>query len=159
MGRPRDEDPNPAFHEPLPSWASPIPGALWLRTWRLGEWLDGPLSPLFQTFLVPLLVAARERGGSGCLGKRLPKMWRVRAPAYCVIHGYLFSRAEPIRSSVTMLPLRFLGSELFGDWIKGWETECLPLFSQRIAEHDSVDVETASHSTLLRRLEALALDI
>jgi rifampicin phosphotransferase len=140
-------------------WQSPIAGALWLRTWRLGEWVHGPLSPLFRTFLVPMLVEARERAGTGRLGQRLPRMWRVKSPAYCVVNGYFFARAEPSAVSLMVLPVRFFISEALGGWTERWEAETLPTFLKRVANHGALDVEGSSTELLLARLEELALDV
>ena len=41
-------------------WSPPVPGG-WFRSYRLGEWLGQPVSPLFDTWLADAF-AAKERG-------------------------------------------------------------------------------------------------
>jgi pyruvate,water dikinase len=146
--------------EPPPEpWNNPIPGALWLRTWRLGEWLDGPLSPLFASFLVPRLVEAREQAGSRRFGQRLPRMWRAMSPAHCVVNGYFFARAEPRRLSLALLPLRFFASELTGGWSRRWQRSSLPIFLDRIERARSIDLSACTPQAIFRQLEDLAADV
>jgi len=50
-----------------PQWQTPVPGAHWLRDWRIGEWLSGPISPLFETLVLPRLVESKENAGLGVI--------------------------------------------------------------------------------------------
>jgi pyruvate,water dikinase len=132
---------------------------LWLRTWRLGEWLDAPLSPLFRTFLVPRLVQARESAGSCRFGQRLPRMWRAKSPAHCVVNGWFFARAEPRPASLWLLPLRFLTSELTGGWCSRWQQRSIASFLDRVSEARRTQLEDCSSQAILRQLDGLAADV
>ena len=132
---------------------------LWLRTWRLGEWLNAPVSPLFETFMLPILVEARERGGSGRLGVRLPRTWSLRRPAYAVIDGYYYSRAEPDPWTVALLPIRFVSSELAGGWIGEWERRALPEYVARLDRYRAIALSSAADGALLRLCDDLAGDV
>ncbi len=138
-------------------WENPLPGALWLRTWRLGEWLHGPISPLFETFLLPLMVASRESAGTARLGWRMPRMFRMRHPAHLVLHGHYFARADPDRLSVLLLPPRFLWTELRGGWVGRFRDRSLPQYQQRLAQASRL--LEAPPAALLAGLEELARDV
>ena len=43
------------------AWTPPTPG-YWLRTFRLGEWLSDPMTPLFQTWLLERLGEGLRAG-------------------------------------------------------------------------------------------------
>ena len=57
------------------SWTAPGPG-LWMRNFRLGEWLPEAVTPLFATWLLPELEDGyldgmhRNRRGSGAVPVR-----------------------------------------------------------------------------------------
>ncbi|HEU4407540.1 MAG TPA: PEP-utilizing enzyme [Polyangiaceae bacterium] len=140
-------------------WKSPVPGARWLRTWRLGEWLRDPLSPLFETSLLPILANGRESGGSGRLGVRMPRAWRVERPSYMVANGYFFARADPDRLSVLLLPPRFLFSELSGGWVDRWERRALPAYLGRLDAYRARAAAATPARALLSTLDELALDV
>jgi rifampicin phosphotransferase len=148
-----------AGEAPVAHWDNPIPGALWLRTWRLGEWLDGPLSPLFASFLAPLLSRAREHAGSRRFGQRLPRMWRAKSPAYCIVNGHFFARAEPRRMSLALLPLRFFASELTGGWSRRWQHSSLPIFLDRIGRARAADLSGCTSQSIFKQLDDLAADV
>ena len=57
-----------------PQWHNPVEGAHWLRDWRIGEWLSGPITPLFETLVLPRLVESKENAGLGLIP------WRGMAP-------------------------------------------------------------------------------
>ena len=139
-------------------WENPLPGARWLRNWRLGEWVRGPMSPLFATFLAPILTQARQVGGHARFGWQLPRTWRVREPCYAVVNGHFYARADPDALSIVALPARYVRGELGGGWLARWNTEGLPAYLDRVERHRSVAVSSASSSELLRMLEDLAFD-
>lgn len=143
---------------PEATWDNPAPGALWLRNWRLGEWLKGPMSPLFATFLAPMLTHARQAGGSARFGWRLPATWRVREPCYAVVNGYFFARADPDPVSSATLRPKFVIGELRGGWLDRWNERGLPLYLDRLERYKQAAVPTASSGELLGILNNLALD-
>lgn len=83
-------------------WRSPLPGG-WLRNFRIGEWLPGPVTPLFESWFVTAVEdgvrrrAAREAG------------LVMRAPLHVVVHGWYFHAPvgiAPIRALLGVLPRR-----------------------------------------------------
>jgi phosphohistidine swiveling domain-containing protein len=140
-------------------WESPVPDALWLRNWRLGEWLQAPVSPLFETFLLPILANARQRGGRGHLGCKIPRAWRVLEPPFTVVNGYFYARANPAMITVLRQPPEFIIREIFGGWLPAWNAVGLPTYLARISEYRAIDLHSAQNAELLKALEALAKDV
>jgi pyruvate,water dikinase len=140
-------------------WESLVPNALWLRNWRLGEWLQAPVSPLFETFLLPILANGRQRAGGGRLGCKIPKAWRVLEPAFAVVNGYFYARANPEMTTVLRQPPEFIIREIFGGWLPAWNAVGLPTYLARVDEYQSVDLHTAQDAELLKALEELAKDV
>jgi rifampicin phosphotransferase len=80
--------PMTAVPEPV-SWAPPGPG-LWMRNFRLGEWLPEAVTPLFGTWLLPILEDGYLAGMADTV--------RVRVPfRYALINGWYYN-ATPIPS-------------------------------------------------------------
>jgi len=145
-----------AKSQPAISWENPVPKAKWIRTWRLGEWLSTPVSPLFETLLVPVLVAAREERRIGHLRWKLPRSWRLKKPWYCIVNGYFFTRAE-----VNILSfLRFLASAVptIERAMKRWRTTDLPAYLERVANFQQFNIPQARNSELLTYIEELCRD-
>ena len=142
--------------QPTLSWENPVPKAKWIRTWRLGEWLSAPVSPLFETLLVPILVTAREERGIGHLGWKLPRSWQLKKPWYCIVNGYFFARAELNLFSF----LRFLVSAVprMEKAIKRWRATDLPAYLERVASFQQFDISRARNSELLTHIEELCRD-
>jgi rifampicin phosphotransferase len=55
---------------PVASWAPPGPG-LWMRNFRLGEWLPEAVTPLFGTWLLPVLEDGYLDGLQASVGVRV----------------------------------------------------------------------------------------
>ena len=53
------------------SWTAPGPG-LWMRNFRLGEWLPEAVTPLFATWLLPVLEGGYLDGMHATVGVRVP---------------------------------------------------------------------------------------
>jgi phosphohistidine swiveling domain-containing protein len=70
-------------------WAPPGPG-LWMRNFRLGEWLPEAVTPLFATWLLPALEDSYLDGMHACLGIRVPFR-------YALVNGWYYN-ATPIPS-------------------------------------------------------------
>ena len=83
-------------------WANPVPGARWRRDWRLGEWLSDPVTPLFATSLLPVLVDGREKQGLGHLPWDAPKAFAMPEPWFCIVNGYFYTRQDPPFDSARM---------------------------------------------------------
>jgi rifampicin phosphotransferase len=77
-----------ALPEPV-SWTPPGPG-LWMRNFRLGEWLPEAVTPLFATWLLPVLEDGFLDGMQATVGVRLPFR-------YGLVNGWYYN-ATPIPS-------------------------------------------------------------
>jgi rifampicin phosphotransferase len=77
-----------AVPEPV-SWTAPGPG-LWMRNFRLGEWLPEAVSPLFATWLLPMLEDGYLDGMHASVGVRVPFR-------YALVNGWYYN-APPIPS-------------------------------------------------------------
>ncbi|MFE9695116.1 PEP/pyruvate-binding domain-containing protein [Micromonospora sp. NPDC005806] len=80
--------PMTAVPEPV-SWTPPVPG-LWMRNFRLGEWLPEAVTPLFATWLLPALENGYLDGMHGTVGVRVPFR-------YALVNGWYYN-ATPIPS-------------------------------------------------------------
>jgi phosphohistidine swiveling domain-containing protein len=80
--------PMTAVPEPV-SWSPPGPG-LWMRNLRLGEWLPEAVTPLFATWLLPVLEAGFLDGMRASVGVRVPFR-------YAIVNGWYYN-ATPIPS-------------------------------------------------------------
>ncbi|MFD0520227.1 PEP/pyruvate-binding domain-containing protein [Paractinoplanes durhamensis] len=80
--------PMTAIPEPV-SWTAPGPG-LWMRNFRLGEWLPEAVTPLFGTWLLPVLEAGYLDGMHDSVGVRVPFR-------YALVNGWYYN-ATPIPS-------------------------------------------------------------
>jgi pyruvate,water dikinase len=80
--------PMTALPEPV-VFAAPGPG-LWMRNFRLGEWLPEAVTPLFGSWLLPELEAGYLDGMQSCIRVRVPFRWAL-------IHDWYYT-ATPIPS-------------------------------------------------------------
>jgi phosphohistidine swiveling domain-containing protein len=80
--------PMTALPEPV-TFAAPGPG-LWMRNFRLGEWLPEAVTPLFGSWLLPELEAGFLDGMYACIGVRVPFRWAL-------VHDWYYT-ATPIPS-------------------------------------------------------------
>ncbi|MBQ0897648.1 hypothetical protein KBX37_32135 [Micromonospora sp. U56] len=71
------------------SWTAPGPG-LWMRNFRLGEWLPEAVTPLCGTWLLPVLEDGYLDGMHGSVGVRVPFR-------YALVNGWYYN-ATPIPS-------------------------------------------------------------
>jgi phosphohistidine swiveling domain-containing protein len=71
------------------SWTAPGPG-LWMRNFRLGEWLPEAVTPLFATWLLPVLEDGYLDGMHQTVGLRVPFR-------YALVNGWYYN-AAPIPS-------------------------------------------------------------
>jgi phosphohistidine swiveling domain-containing protein len=74
---------------PPAAWTAPGPG-LWMRNFRLGEWLPEAVTPLFGTWLLPTLEDGYLDGMQGTVGLRVPFR-------YALVNGWYFN-AAPVPS-------------------------------------------------------------
>lgn len=71
---------------PEVDWASPIPGAKWIKDLQAAEWATEPLSPLGATTTFESMAAARERY------RGWPPIPRSFEPGHILINGWLYMR-------------------------------------------------------------------
>ena len=76
--------PMTALPEPV-TWTPPGPG-LWMRNFRLGEWLPEAVTPLFATWLLPVLEGGYLDGMAGTVGVRIPFR-------YALVSGWYYNAA------------------------------------------------------------------
>ncbi|HEY0192618.1 MAG TPA: PEP/pyruvate-binding domain-containing protein [Kofleriaceae bacterium] len=95
----------PLPHPASVAWTAPAPGA-WVRHVRLGGWLGAPVTPLFATWLLPVLEQGAAHFRRYWVGLDSPE------PASVLVHGWYFSTvdfapAEPLE--LARLIARFIG--------------------------------------------------
>jgi len=69
-------------------WASPIPGAKWMKDIQTAEWVKEPPSPLGVTTTLATMVTARERM------QTWPPAPKHHAPQFALINGWFYQRAD-----------------------------------------------------------------
>lgn len=74
--------PMTALPEPV-AWTAPGPG-LWMRNFRLGEWLPEPMTPLFADWLLPLIEDGYLSGMRDSVGTVVPFR-------YATVNGWYFN--------------------------------------------------------------------
>lgn len=152
-------------------WTPPAPG-YWLRTFRLGEWLSDPLTPLFRTWLL-------ERLHEGfCAGMRDTAGAAIEFP-YATIHGWYYAMAglNPrdiprtllralIQSRGRVLSVMFnavlrvntrpdlADRALLGGLLEDWQRKVLPDYERMVAEAEQ-RVESASPRELIELVDAI----
>jgi phosphohistidine swiveling domain-containing protein len=88
------------------------PAGSWARDFRLGEWMTGPLTPLFATWLLPGIEDGLARAFERHFG------FAPRPPHHVLLHGWYFA-------SLNFLPRRT------GDLVAMLGRELLPRFVRR----------------------------
>ncbi|MBL4622875.1 MAG: hypothetical protein JKY89_10795 [Immundisolibacteraceae bacterium] len=141
-----------------PQWHNPVEGAHWLRDWRIGEWLSGPITPLFETLILPRMVESKENAGLGIIPWRgmAPRALKVLKPWYSVQHGYLFSRSDIWKSRTLPGMAHFILRALAKpNWYADWLEDAEPLFDKLLADLKAQPAATLNASDLLKRAELL----
>ena len=148
-------------HDEGVGWESPVPGAHWRRNWRLGEWLSDPVTPLFGTWMLPVLVASREEFGTGELGWEARASFSMPKPWHCIVNGYFYTRQDR--------PGEF-GSRVAGmgqgeraanrgrankEYLDRWRREHLPPYLETFQQHLKFDIAGASSQELISFLDHL----
>jgi rifampicin phosphotransferase len=82
------------------SWTAPGPG-LWMRNFRLGEWLPEAVTPLFATWLLPALEDGYLDGMHESVGVRVPF-------PYALVNGWYYN-AAPVPSPKLLLRVLWQG--------------------------------------------------
>ena len=154
------------------NWTPPSPG-YWLRTFRLGEWLSDPMTPLFQTWLLARLNEGLQTGMKNIAGAT------IRFPD-ASINGWYYSMAglnphdipgtfarAVFESRGRVLPVLFnallrvntrpdlADRALLGRLAQQWQTEVLPGY-QRLVSSGEQRVEVAAPTELIELVDAVA---
>jgi rifampicin phosphotransferase len=77
-------------------WTPPVPGG-WMRNFRFGEWLPDPVTPLFETWILPRLDRSLIASGARLTGIRTP------GPTYVIVNGWCFSNPAGRASTLGFL--------------------------------------------------------
>ncbi|MFB4269659.1 PEP/pyruvate-binding domain-containing protein [Nonomuraea sp. GTA35] len=145
--------PMTALPDPL-TWQPPGSG-LWLRNFRLGEWLPDPVTPLFADWLLPRLDEGFRQGMRETAGAAVPF-------AYAVVHGWYYTRPTPVlrdlpaaifRSRDRMLHFMInalirperdpAGADraLLGRLYRRWRDDLLPAYRKLADGADGTDID------------------
>jgi pyruvate,water dikinase len=156
----------------LPDEVSWDPGhrGVWLRNFRLGEWLGDPVTPLFETWLLSRLESRLNRNLAATISVAVP------TPEHLVINGWYFygfnvipSRParmlammlrhvlpsllrRPRRAAMAFPPLARFGVGLAE---REWRERVAPRYRRAVEDADR-DVETADPRRLVQIVDELA---
>ena len=141
-------------------WESPVPGGHWRRNWRLGEWISEPVTPLFGTWMLPMLVAAREEAGTGELGWEARNSFSMAKPWHCIVNGYFYTRQDrpprpgpgPGVSAGERAATRGRTNKAY---LERWRREYLPPYLERFQGHRRFEIPKASSQELLSFIDLL----
>jgi phosphohistidine swiveling domain-containing protein len=149
--------PMTALPDPV-RWESPLPGG-WMRNFRIGEWLPEPVTPLFDSWLLPRMES-RYAATSGILFGVSPRL-----PLHVTINGWYFhapmgagggmaSMLGLFRRPRVALALLQSGRPEVGDrvvyepQIGRWRDDLLPRY-RALVERRAGEVETADERGLI----------
>ncbi len=147
-------------------WRTPIPNARWRRNWRLGEWLPEAVTPLFGSWILPKLVAAREQFGTGRLGWKHRPTFSMPHPWFCLVNGYFYTRQnfpqrgkgkeQEEQSEQQKRRERLEHMEGGKAHLRSWHRELLPDYVQHFEQHRQRDIGASAAQELIEFVEALA---
>ncbi|HXK17257.1 MAG TPA: PEP/pyruvate-binding domain-containing protein, partial [Polyangiaceae bacterium] len=127
------------------TWQRPHPGGVWTRTFRWGEWLPDPVSPLFASWFFPRTQAPFVEGSLRILGAR------ITGPIHAVVNGWYFHSASGTRNPLAMVPGILWRRFRFMRALMGTQTD--PVGAERVAVAPS---RRFYEEDLLPRYRALA---
>jgi phosphohistidine swiveling domain-containing protein len=159
--------PMTAVPEPV-SWTPPGPG-LWMRNFRLGEWLPEAVTPLFGTWLLPLLEDGYLDGMRASVGVSVPFR-------YALVNGWYYN-ATPIPSPKLLARVLWRGRgravkvlfnallrvsrdpagadrAVLADLERQWRLGQLPAY-RRLVDEAEADAPTAAPERLAQLIDAL----
>ncbi len=141
-------------------WNSPVPGAHWRRNWRVGEWLSDPVTPLFASWVLPRLVASREKHGTGALGWEQRVSFSMPHPWFCLVNGYFYTRQDsPFRPGRDAPPAeRALRMKPVSETLKHWRAELIPAYLSVVERHRQRNVADPSSGELVELVETLTAE-
>ena len=77
-------------------WTPPISGG-WVRNLRYGEWLPDPVTPLFETWMLPRIDRSLIETAARLTGIR------TTGPTYVIVNGWCFANPSGRTSTLTFL--------------------------------------------------------
>ncbi|HET7767661.1 MAG TPA: PEP-utilizing enzyme [Chloroflexota bacterium] len=149
------------------AWAAPHPGG-WARDFRFGEWLGDPLTPLFETWLLPVLERAFWAAQLRVAGMPTPE------PTYVVVNGWYFTSLNfwppsalgwlwqlarhPRLLRVLLQFVPPLVDAALAPWVREWREDGLPRYRAlvEVAERELDDLDAEGLCALVDRLGAAA---
>jgi len=149
-------------------WTAPGPG-LWMRNFRLGEWLPEAVTPLFATWLLPVLEEGFLDGMHASVGVRVPFR-------YALVNGWYYN-ATPIPSPKLLARVLWQGRShavrilynalirvsrdpaaadraVLSDLDRQWREVQLPAYRQLVADAES-EAATAAPDRLAQLVDQL----
>jgi rifampicin phosphotransferase len=162
--------PMTAVPEPV-SWMPPGPG-LWMRNFRLGEWLPEAVTPLFGTWLLPMLEGGYLDGMHATVGVRVPFR-------YALVNGWYYN-TPPIPSPRLLGRVLWHGRShavkvlfnalirvsrnpaaadraVLSDLDRQWREVQLPAYRQRVVDA-AAEAPTAPPDRLVQLIDTLGRD-
>jgi rifampicin phosphotransferase len=159
--------PMTALTQPV-TWTLPGPG-LWMRNFRLGEWLPEAVTPLFATWLLPVLEDGYLDGMHGSVGVRVPFR-------YALVNGWYYN-ATPIPSPKLLARVLWQGRRravkvlfnalirvgrdpatadraVLSDLGRAWRDQQLPRYRNLVASAQA-EVDTAKPARIIELIDAL----
>jgi rifampicin phosphotransferase len=152
------------------AWVRPHQG-WWLRNFRLGEWLPEPVTPLFETWLLPALgggvttALAGEIGLSMALDDAVINGWYYTAPQPRAVGRPLARQLLRHPRAITELPTILL-LLLRPDWVPGalarmrvhWSEVLLPRYRRAVEQAEAVagDAPPAALAGVVDRVAEVA---
>jgi phosphohistidine swiveling domain-containing protein len=159
--------PMTAVPDPV-SWTPPGPG-LWMRNFRLGEWLPEAVTPLFATWLLPVLEGGYLDGMHTTVGVRVPFR-------YAVVNGWYYN-VPPIPSPRLLARVLWQGRghavkvlfnalirvsrnpaaadrAVLSDLDRQWREVHLPAYRQRVVDAEA-EAPTAPSDRLAQLIDTL----
>jgi rifampicin phosphotransferase len=152
------------------SWQPGAPG-LWMRNFRLGEWLAGPVTPLFESWLLTRIEGRFQENVYRLVGLTVPQ------PLHVIVNGWYFygfnlpstPRAmlaalvrhvlprllrNPRHVAMAIPPISAIGIDLAE---KDWRTRTGPRYRSLVAAA-SEEVERADGERLVTLVDELATE-
>lgn len=152
------------------SWEPGAPG-LWMRNFRLGEWLAGPVTPLFESWLLTRIERRLQENLYRLIGLPIPQ------PLHVVVNGWYFYGfnvpstpgamlaslvrhvlprllRNPRRVAMALPPISRIGIDLAED---DWRTRIGPRYRSLVAAAGE-NVERADGERLLALVDEVATE-
>lgn len=147
-------------------WNAPAPGG-WVRNFRIGEWLGDPVTPLFETWLLPRLDEQFWANNKRLIGPP-PRP----QPPYAVVNGWFYTSMnawyvgilgstwwllrspKAFRLAALMLPRTVRRAVV--PYVKEWRDVMLPRY-QAIVQTGEAQMDSLSPDELVRLVDDVAL--